>query len=112
MVENPPKARWLPGWLWAILRLVITMSIKKLLLNTKTVAILVTCVSLIAAFAMAASVPSLDPFNIRFNAFALIDLASAAISLGLFLFFVSKTARTEERIWLAVYFLSVSIFAG
>lgn len=54
--------------------------------------------------------PSLT--NFRFNPFVLLSALTIIVNLGLFLYLTRKPARTEERIWLCVYFLSLTIYAA
>ena len=51
-------------------------------------------------------------WDFRFNAYALPSLLTFALCVGLLMYFVNKPARTDERIWIAVFLASLCIFAG
>lgn len=49
--------------------------------------------------------------DFRFNPFVLLSASTIAVNLGLFIYLARRSARTEERIWLCVYFLSLTVYA-
>jgi len=63
-------------------------------------------------FYVALTAPGVNLLQFRFNPFALISATTLIVNLGLFIYFVRKAARTEERIWLAVYILGIVVYAA
>jgi signal transduction histidine kinase len=49
--------------------------------------------------------------DLRFNPYAVLSAITLAINLGLFIYFVRKPARTDERIWLSIFLGSLVVYA-
>ncbi len=48
---------------------------------------------------------------LRFNPFAVISAITVALNISLLIYFLLNVARTEERMWLSVYLMGLSVFS-
>src|SRR5258708_8744422 len=78
--------------------------------NTRVAAIVIVAIAIGGLFVVALATASMHLLPLRFNAFAVLSLVTTFINLALFLFFIRKAARTEERTWLSLYLGLVIIY--
>lgn len=80
-------------------------------LKSRIAAVLIAAIVIGGLYAMAISQDT-SLLNLQFNTFALLSASTVLVNLGLFIYLLRRPARTEERIWLSVYFLSLVVYAA